>query len=295
MPPADTVKSLPAIRKFREMAEETQDSQASGMLSGSESREVGKRKASSARVVHEVIRLQGDDELDRPAISLALSGLAAGVAITASVFAQAAIALRLGEEPWVELVTGLGYALGFVIVVMGRMQLFTETTVTAVLPVINNPNWHNFGRLARLWSIVIAANLVGTFVVAAGIIWGGIVTPDMRAEIISLSGHLIGPSPVEVLGHAIPAGFLVASIAWLLPSARGQELGVIIVITWLIAVGGFAHVIASSTEIWTLLLYGQIGLATAIGGFLLPALVGNIIGGTFLFAVLASGQVKAEL
>lgn len=277
------------------MVEEKQDSQASDMLSGSESREVGKRKASSARVVHEVIRLQGDDELDRPVISLALSGFAAGVAITSSVFAQAAIAMRLGDEPWAELLTALGYTGGFVVVVMGRMQLFTETTVTAVLPVINNPIWHNFGRLARLWSIVLAANLVGTFIVAIGIIWGGIVTPEMRAEIILLSGHLVGPAPIEVLGHAIPAGFLVASIAWLLPSARGQELGVIIVITWLIAIAGFAHVIASSTEIWTLLLHGQISLATAIGGFLLPALVGNIIGGTFLFAVLANGQVKAEL
>lgn len=288
MPLVDTVKSLAALGKLHKMAEEAQDSRASDTLSGSESQEVGERKASSARVVHEVVRLQGDDELNRPVISLALSGLAAGVAITASVFAQAAIALRLGGEPRAELVAGLGYAVGFVIVVLGRMQLFTETTVTAVLPVISNPNWHNFGRLARLWSIVLAANLLGTFMVAAGIASGAIVTEDMRAAIIQLSGHIVGPAPIDVLGRAIPAGFLVASIAWSLPSARGQELGVIIVITWLIAIGGFAHVIASSTEIWTLLLLGQIDLATAIGGFLLPALIGNVIGGTFLFAVLAN-------
>jgi formate/nitrite transporter FocA (FNT family) len=281
--------------RFEADTARTDDAAPSGALSQSETREVGKRKAGSSRVVHEVIRLQGDDELDRPAISLALSGLAAGVAITASVFGQAAIAMRLEAAPWAELVAGLGYSIGFVIVVMGRLQLFTENTITAVLPLINNPNWHNFGRLARLWSIVLVANLVGTFLVAAGIAGGGIVTPELQAEIVRMSGHLVAHAPLTVLWHGIPAGFLVAAIAWLLPSARGQELGVIIIITWLIAIGGFAHVIASSTEIWTALLLGQIGLVTAFGGFLLPALVGNIVGGSFLFALLAHGQVSAEL
>jgi formate/nitrite transporter FocA (FNT family) len=273
----------------------TDDAVPSGALTQSEAREVGKRKAGSSRVVHEVIRLQGDDELDRPAISLALSGLAAGVGITASVFAQAAIAMRLEPAPWAPLIAGFGYSIGFVIVVMGRLQLFTENTITAVLPLINNPNWHNFGRLARLWSIVLVANLVGTFLVAAGIAGGGIVTPELQAEIVRLSGHLVADPPLSVLWHGIPAGFLVAGVAWLLPSARGQELGVIILLTWLISIGGFAHVIASSTEIWTALLLGQIDLATAVMGFLLPALVGNILGGSFLFALLAHGQVTAEL
>lgn len=99
MPPVDTVKSHVALGKFHEMPEEAQDPKASVALSGSESLEFEKRKASSARVVHEVIRFQGYDKPDRPAISLALSGLAAGAAMTASGFAQAAIALRLAGEP----------------------------------------------------------------------------------------------------------------------------------------------------------------------------------------------------
>ena len=133
MPPVDTVKSHLALGKFHEMPEEAQDSKASDTLSDSESLEVEKRKASSARAAHEIVGFQGDDELDRPATSLAPSSLAAGVTITASVFAQAAIVLRLEGEPWADLATGLGYASGFAIVVMGRMQMFTETTVTAVL------------------------------------------------------------------------------------------------------------------------------------------------------------------
>lgn len=140
MPPVDTVKSHVVLGKFPEITEEAQASQASDTLSGSESLEVEKRKASSARAVHEVVRFRGDDELDRPATSLALSSLAAGVAITASVFAQAAIALRLEDAPEADIDTGLGNAIGFMIVVMGRMQLFTEKNVTTVLPVIRDSN-----------------------------------------------------------------------------------------------------------------------------------------------------------
>ncbi len=271
------------------------DSEPSEALSRVESREVAKRKAGSARVVHEVIRLQGDEELDRPVLSLGLSGLAAGAGITASVFAQAAIAMRLGHAPWAELVAGFGYSIGFVIVVLGRLQLFTETTITAVLPVINNPTLHNLNRLLRLWAIVLVANLAGTFIVAAAIAGGGIVAPDLRAEIGQLAAHLLAEPPLTVLLHGIPAGFLVASIAWLLPTARGSELSVVVIITWLIAVGGFTHVIASSTEIWVALVMGDIGIGTALGGFIVPALVGNILGGTGLFALLAHGQVTAEL
>ena len=280
---------------FKGSGGEVEDSQPSEALTRSESRQLEKRKAGSSRVVHEVIRLQGDDEMDRPAISLALSGLAAGGGITASVFAQSAISMRLGNTPASELISAFGYSIGFIIVVMGRLQLFTENTITAVLPLINNPTRRNLLRLGRLWGIVLLANLAGTFIVSYGISSGGIASTAVQSEIRQLASHLLEGSPTSVLLHGIPAGFLVAAIAWLLPSSRGSELWVILVITWLISAGGFAHIIASSTEIWVALLMGDIGLANAIGGFLLPALVGNILGGTCLFALLAHGQVKAEL
>lgn len=286
---------MPIVENSRDRDKGIEDSQPSESLSHDESREVKKRKAGSSRVVHEVIRLQGDDELDRPAVSLALSGLAAGAGITASVFAIGAIRVAIGNGPAAELVAAFGYSIGFIIVVMGRLQLFTENTITAVLPLINNPNWHNLGRLGRLWAIVLLANLVGTFLVAWGIAAGAFAAPAMVTEVRALAQHLLIGGPLHVLLLGIPAGFLVAAVAWLLPSARGSELWVILVITWLIAAGGFAHVIASSTEIWVGLLAGDITIATAIGGFILPALAGNIIGGTGLFALLAHGQVTAEL
>ncbi|WFR98589.1 formate/nitrite transporter family protein [Rhizobium tumorigenes] len=264
-------------------------------ISEDDKRAVSERTSGSAKVVHEVIRLQGDEELARPIVSLLFSGFAAGVAISISPLAEAFIRLRLPDAPWRELVVALGYTVGFVIVILGKLQLFTETTVTAVLPLATHPTVRNLGRLLRLWAAVFIANMVGTFFVAALVAWQIIVGPEQLAAALDISKTALQHDFVTTLLLATPAGFLVASIAWILPNARGSEFWVILLITYVIAIGGFSHVVAGSGEAWLLFLSGQTTFGNAAGGFILPALIGNIIGGTGLFAVVAHGQVRDEI
>ncbi len=256
---------------------------------------VEERTSGSARVVHEVVRLQGDEELARSIQSLAFSGFAAGVAISISILAEAFIRMRLPDTPWRELIVALGYTVGFVIVILGKLQLFTETTVTAVLPLATHPTLRNLGRLLRLWATVLVANLVGTFFVATLIAWQIIVGPEQLSSALEISKAALVHDFTTTLLLATPAGFLVASIAWILPNARGSEFWVILLITYVIAIGGFSHVIAGSGEAWLLMLSGEKSFGEAAGGFILPALLGNIIGGTGLFAVVAHGQVRDEI
>ena len=110
-------------------------------------------------------KVAGEEELARPVVALLLSGLAAGLAITISLLAELYLRMRLPDERWAELVYLLGYPVGYVIVIMGRLQLFTESTVTAVLPVAARPSMAGLARLARLWSVVLTANLIGVLVV----------------------------------------------------------------------------------------------------------------------------------
>ena len=271
------------------------EEEPSAELSEEETTAVAKRKAGSARVVHEVIRLQGDEELNRPALSLAFSGFAAGVAITSSVLATTFLKLHLPEAGWADLITGLGYSVGFVVVVLGNLQLFTETTVTAVLPLAAHPTLRNLGRLMRLWGVVLAANMAGTLLVAVMMAHATIVSPEQLATSIELSGKLLTHDPWTTMWIGIPAGFLVGSIAWILPNARGSEFWIVVMLTYIISIGGFSHVVAGSCEAWLLWLTGHASLGWVFGGFLVPALVGNILGGTGLFAVLAHGQVRSEL
>jgi formate/nitrite transporter FocA (FNT family) len=271
------------------------EAQPSAEMSRDDREAVSERSSGSAKVVHEVVRLQGDEELDRPIRSLLFSGFAAGLAICVSLLAEAFLHMRLPETPWRELIVSLGYTVGFVVVILGNLQLFTETTVTAVLPLATNPTLRNLVRLVRLWAAVFAANMVGTFVVALLMVNHIIISPAQLASALEVSRAILEHDFATTLLLATPAGFLIASIAWILPNARGSEFWVITLVTYVIAVGGFSHVVAGSAEAWLLMLSGEASFVRAVGGFILPALIGNIIGGTGLFAVVAHGQVRDEI
>ena len=136
-------------------------------LTPEEEHQVEERSAPKARVVHEAVARQGEEELDRPNRSLFWSGIAAGVAIMTSVWAEAALHLHLPPSPSREAVSGLGYTLGFLIVILGRMQLFTEQTMVPIIPLAKRPNGENFRRVARLWTAVFAGNVIGVAAISA--------------------------------------------------------------------------------------------------------------------------------
>jgi len=277
------------------MTETPIDDDASADLSNEEEEEVAEREATSARVVHEVIRREGDDELGRPAGSLAWSGFAGGVAISSSIMGEALLESGLPDAPWRPAVASIGYSLGFLIVVLGRLQLFTESTLLGVIPVVAQFTASNMGRLARLWGLVFVANLAGTFAIAALVHVQAIGLPEHREAMIALSRQLLEHDALATFRGAIPAGFLMAAIAWTLPAGRRQEFWIVLMLTYFIALGGFSHVVAGSGEAWLLLLSGQASLGWVLGGFLLPALAGNIVGGTLIFALLAHAQVRQEI
>jgi formate/nitrite transporter FocA (FNT family) len=94
----------------------------------------------SAPAIYETIRREGEEELERPGLSLALSGLMAGIAIGFSVVGEAMLRAYLPDQPWRHLVESFGYTFGFVIIIMARLQLFTENTMSPVLPLLIAPS-----------------------------------------------------------------------------------------------------------------------------------------------------------
>ncbi len=250
----------------------------------------------SALAVYSIILREGEEELHRPKTSLWWSGIAAGLGISTSVLMVGVIRGELGPDyPNLQLLQAFGYTFGFVLVIMCRLQLFTENTITVVLPVLANPSWEGFACIARLWALVFAANMVGTFVVAGLAVHGGILSPPVLQGILDISHHVAEIAPMDALLRGIPSGFFIAALVWMLPSAKGSELALIIMFTWLIAAGDFTHVVAGSNEIFTLFFYGELGIVTAFTHHILPMLVGNVLGGTGLFAMLAYGQVHDEM
>jgi formate/nitrite transporter FocA (FNT family) len=143
---------------------------------------------------------------------------------------------------------------------------------------------------------VLAANLAGTFMVAVFIKFVGFATAEQLTAFYDIARHaILSGTAIETMLLGIPAGFYVAALVWMLPSSKGFEIWIIVIMTYLIAIGGFAHVIVGSVDAFLLIQDGQIGLVRAFGGYLLPAFAGNVIGGTALFSLLAYAQVREEI
>lgn len=248
-----------------------------------------------AVVVYEIIRTEGESELSRTFSALWWSGLAAGISIGFSFLIEAVLAAHLPDFEWKNIIAKAGYAVGFLIVILGRQQLFTENTLTAVLPVITRRKFDWFLGLLRLWGIVLAANIAGCFIFALAISNTNMVSAEVTHELNEIVQHVMANTPWQMFIKGIGAGWIIAALVWMMPSSEGAEFAVIALMTYLIALCGFTHVVAGSAEALYGVLTGAIAFPNAVFGFFLPTLVGNVCGGTLLFAVLSYAQVRTEI
>ena len=246
-------------------------------------------------VIYEAVRRYGEEEMARPAVSLWWSGLAAGLSISFSLLAQAILSMHLPEAPWRKLVVAVGYPVGFLMVVLARQQLFTENTISVVLPVMAHPTRANLGRGLRMWAIVLAANLLGTLFAALFISYTPVITAELRREMLEISRHALQYDWLEMGMRGITSGYLMAAMVWLVPAARVAQFHIVLLMTYLIGVGNFAHIVAGSVEAFLLVANGELGPWSMLGGFTLPVLTGNIVGGTALFALISYAQVMKEI
>ena len=181
-------------------------------LKASDQTEAKRRSGPETLVLYQAIVLKGEHELKRPAKSLFWSGLAAGIAISTSLIAEAALFQHLPDAPWRELITAFGYSVGFVIVILGRLQLFTEHTVVSLVPVVASPGLSNLDKLARLWGIVFVTNEFGVFLASLAFAKFGLASPDLLQAMIDVSKPMLDKD------------FLFKQRVWLLKSVRSISL-----------------------------------------------------------------------
>jgi formate/nitrite transporter FocA (FNT family) len=259
-----------------------------------EDRKADQHVSASAQIVHEVIRRQGEDELRRTSSGLAWSGLAAGLSMGFSLIAEGLLHTYLPDAQWKPLISKLGYSVGFLMVIIGRQQLFTENTLTPIIPLLVQRNVETLKNVLRLWAVVLAANLVGTLAVAWVLGHTNIFEPTVRESFKTLSLESTGNGFVLSLLKGIFSGWLIALMVWMLGGLKEVKVSIIVIITYLIGIAGLTHIIAGSVEAMYLTTTGAISWLQAIGSFMVPTLIGNVLGGVSLVAVVNHAQVVAS-
>jgi formate/nitrite transporter FocA (FNT family) len=207
-------------------------------------KQVEKRAAISVHVVHAAIYQEGLDELRRTPSALAWSALAAGMSMGFSLLAEALLYAYLPDVPWRPLISKTGYSVGFLIVILGRQQLFTENTLVVVLPTLQHRDRHTLLAMLRLWGIVFTANILGTAIFAV-LVGKALQFPDsVSAALSQVTADSVPLSFGLGFVRAVFAGWLIALTIWLLPGAASARVTIIFILTYIIGLGGFHHVIA---------------------------------------------------
>ncbi|HEX5437603.1 MAG TPA: formate/nitrite transporter family protein [Gemmatimonadaceae bacterium] len=250
----------------------------------------------TAREIHENVRRTAQQELDRPVAALWWSSLAAGLAISFS-FLGAAFLTMLVPPRFDDPVAAAAYPIGFIFVVLARNQLFTENTLEPVIPLLNNWNMKTLGQVLRLWAVVLLGNLIGACIIGVLLALTPVVPLDFRQAMLAYGLHGVEGGFWLTGYRAIFAGWLVALLAWLVASTRAT--GAQIVLIWLttapISAFGFKHSIAGSVEAFFVAASGGVSWGGAIGSFVVPAVLGNVVGGIILVALVNHGQVAADI
>lgn len=252
--------------------------------------EIAQRTSPPGEVIYQAVYDEGEHELTRTSSALALSGLAAGLSMGFSLVSEALLRAHLPEAGWTPLVTKLGYSVGFIIVILGRQQLFTKNTLTVILPLLKKWEMKTLLNVIRLSTLVLLANLAGAFMVGWLLSHTSLFDRDVHIAISAIANLSIQPAFHTTLLRGIVAGWLVALMVWLLPFAESARIWVIFILGYLVGLGGLPHIVAGSVESFYLILTGQLSWIHYLCGYFAPTLIGNVIGGVAVVAVGAHAE-----
>lgn len=246
-------------------------------------------KKPSGQILYDEVN-EAVDSLRRPAWRLFNSGLSAGLDLGFSVFLMAIIytlAADVWPEPLVRLLAASMYTFGFVVVILGRSELFTEQTTLSVLPVLSGHA--SIRDLLRLWAVVYVANLLGAAVFAGLLAW---VAPALgvadAGAFGKISHNLVAHSSPVMFAGALLAGWLMGLLSWLVAAGRDTTSQIIIVwlITGALGLGHLPHVVVGTTEVLTGVFLQQGASFSDFGHFLLWTTLGNTAGGVIFVALI---------
>lgn len=254
-----------------------------------------KNEPTTRRTAQEIFQKVEDSahsELRRSPHALAFSGLAGGLSMGLTGIGVAAAMSALGNLPAREFIAYMLYPLGFIAVIIGRAQLFTENTLYPVALILSERR--HVGDTVRLWGVVFICNVAGAIAFAALAVKTGALNQGVHDALVQLGTQAAQGTNSHIFWSGVIGGWIIALVAWLVTASHWTigQVAIIWLLTFVVGLGHFAHCIASTGEIMSAVFEGTVpfsryllwlGLATS----------GNIFGGVTIVTVLNFGQVKA--
>lgn len=232
--------------------------------------------------IFERVVVDADEEISRSFRELFFSGLAAGFAITLTVLLYASMT---HEADGIPVIGALLYPIGFVYIILGNYQLYTENTLPPVALVIER--MASVPAMLGMWSFVLLGNVVGGALGATALAYGGVFSPEVAQTATEIGMTGVETDWIALFTKGAFAGLLVAGVVWLDFGVQNATARLLLVYMAFLAIplGNLFHVVVASTEVAYLVLEGHIGLMSGISQFALPVLLGNTVGGVLLVTI----------
>lgn len=232
-----------------------------------------------------------DEEITAGTRELFFSGLAAGFAITITVLLYVTMSASTGGDP---ILSVLLYPLGFIYIIIGGYQLYTENTLPPVALTLER--LASLPALLRNWIVVLAGNFLGGLGGAATLAWGGVLSPEAAAVAATIAQKGVETGTWSLFVKAVFAGLIVAGVVWVEYAARDtiSRLAVIYLAFLAIPLGGLFHVVVSFTETMYLAFTGELSLLVGMTEFVIPVLLGNTLGGVVLVTLVNYFQTSEK-
>jgi formate-nitrite transporter family protein len=243
--------------------------------------------------IYEQVSRNAKRELARPNKALAISGVVGGLTMGLTALGVSIIAAQLGSGSIARFIAFLLYPLGFMAVILGRGQLFTENTLYPVALILAERR-HVLSTL-RLWAVVFPSNVAGAFLFAMLCARTKALQPEILAAMAQFGVDAAHMTSKQVFWSGVVGGWIIALVAWLVSGSHSITGSVALIwsLTFIVGLGHFAHCIASSGEILAAVLTHKLAAVDYLK-WILPATCGNITGGVLLVTLLEYGQVKLD-
>lgn len=260
--------------------------------SAAEEENVESKRLTAPQIFHAAVE-SAREEVNRSARTLAFSGVAGGITMGLSALGVASVRALIGDGGWQQLISYIIYPVGFIAVIIGRAQLFTENTLYPVVLILDERRY--FVATMRLWGVVFASNILGAALFAWLVIKSNALRPEVLTQLVKLGLDASGGVYSHFFWSGILGGWLIALVAWLVTASHWTigQLVMVWLLTFVVGVGRFAHCIVTSAEILSAVFAGALPAATYFR-WLLPATLGNIVGGVVIVSLLNYGQVREE-
>lgn len=246
----------------------------------------------TSRQIFERVLVDADEEISRGSRELFFSSLAAGFSITLTFLLYVTMYDSVGGE---SVHRAILYPLGFIFIILGNYQLFTENTLPPVALTLERIS--SVPALLAMWLVVLSGNFLGVILGSATLAYTGVFSPSAVDTAIKIGTMGVETGIVPTFFKGVFAGLIVAGVVWLDFSFKDSISRLVLIYIAFLAIplGGLFHVVVSTAEVTFLVFLGELSLIVGLSNFIIPVLFGNIFGGVILVTVVNYFQTSSYI